>query len=208
MIRREAQARLLETLQDFPAVALLGPRQVGKTTLALDVAEELGAKTHYLDLELPSNRAKLTDAELYLGQHEDELVILDEIQQLPGLFRTLRGLIDQRRRKGRRSGHFLLLGSASLDLMRQSAETLAGRIAYQELAPLSAVEVDDAGSGSMNQLWARGGFPDSYLARSDKTSFTWRAAFIQSYLERDIPALGPRIPAETLRRYWQMLAHS
>jgi len=208
MIRREAQARLLETLQDFPAVALLGPRQVGKTTLALDVAEELGAKTHYLDLELPSNRAKLTDAELYLGQHEDELVILDEIQQLPGLFRTLRGLIDQLRRKGRRSGHFLLLGSASLDLMRQSAETLAGRIAYQELAPLSAVEVDDAGSGSMNQLWARGGFPDSYLARSDKTSFTWRAAFIQSYLERDIPALGPRIPAETLRRYWQMLAYS
>ena len=208
MFRRFAQDTLLETLRHFPAVALLGPRQVGKTTLALDLAEALGEKTLYLDLELPSDRAKLTDAELYLAQHEDKLVILDEIQRLPGLFQTLRGLIDQRRRKGRRSCHFLLLGSASLDLMQQSAETLAGRIAYQELFPFSAIEIAEAGVGSINQLWARGGFPDSYLAQTDPASFSWRTAFIQTYLERDIPALGPRIPAETLHRFWQMLAHN
>jgi predicted AAA+ superfamily ATPase len=208
MISRIARPRLQKLLQQFPAVALLGPRQVGKTTLAHTLADELGQQALYLDLELPSDRAKLTDPELYLSQHAERLVILDEIHRLPGIFETLRSLIDQRRRKGNRNCHFLLLGSASIDLLHQSAETLAGRIAYEELTPFSVREVAEAGVGSANQLWVRGGFPDSFLADSDQDSFTWRSAFIQTYLERDVPAIGPRIPAETLRRYWQMLAHN
>jgi predicted AAA+ superfamily ATPase len=208
MIARLAQRKIRKLLQQFPAVALLGPRQVGKTTLAHSLADELGQQALYLDLELPSDRAKLTDAELYLSQHAERLVILDEIHRLPGIFETLRSLIDQRRRKGKRNCHFLLLGSASIDLLQQSAETLAGRIAYEELTPFSVSEVAEAGVGSADQLWVRGGFPDSFLAANDQDSFTWRSAFIQTYLERDVPALGPRIPAETLRRYWQMLAHN
>src|SRR5580698_8765162 len=207
MIFRDAQPKLRKLLQQFPAVALLGPRQVGKTTLAHSLAE-LGEQALYLDLELPSDRAKMIEPELYLAQHEERLVILDEIHRLPGIFETLRSLIDQRRRKGKRTCHFLLLGSASIDLLQQSAETLAGRIAYEELTPFSVREVAESGIGSADQLWVRGGFPDSFLAASDQDSFTWRFAFIQTYLERDVPALGPRIPAETLRRYWQMLAHN
>jgi uncharacterized protein len=208
MIARLAQPKIRKLLQQFPAVALLGPRQVGKTTLAHSLADELGQQALYLDLELPSDRAKLTDAELYLSQHAERLVILDEIHRLPGIFETLRSLIDQRRRKGKRNCHFLLLGSGSIDLLQQSAETLTGRIAYEELTPFSVSEVAEAGVGSADQLWVRGGFPDSFLAANDRDSFTWRSAFIQTYLERDVPALGPRIPAETLRRYWQMLAHN
>ena len=212
MIARLAQPKLRKLLQQFPAVALLGPRQVGKTTLAHSLAEELGTQALYLDLELPSDRAKLTEPELYLAQHEDRLVILDEIHRLPGIFATLRSLIDRRRRKGKRNSQFLLLGSASIDLLQQSAETLAGRIAYEELTPFSVAEVAASGVGTLDQLWSRlwnrGGFPDSFLADSDEDSFAWRSAFIQTYLERDVPALGPRIPAETLRRYWQMLAHN
>jgi predicted AAA+ superfamily ATPase len=208
MIPRRLQSRLGHLLGQFPAVALLGPRQVGKTTLALTLAESLGGDALYLDLELPSDRAKLTDPELYLTQHENRLVILDEIHRLPGLFETLRSLIDRRRRQGRRNRHFLLLGSASIDLLHQSAETLAGRIAYEELTPLSMTEVADSGPLAPEHLWVRGGFPDSFLSADDEQSFRWRTAFIQTYLERDVPALGPRIPAETLRRYWQMLAHN
>ena len=208
MIARLAQPKLRKLLQQFPAVALLGPRQVGKTTLAHCLAEELGTQALYLDLELPSDRAKLAEPELYLAQHAERLVIFDEIHRLPGIFATLRSLIDQRRRKGKRNGQFLLLGSASIDLLQQSAETLAGRIAYEELTPFSVAEVADSGIGTADQLWVRGGFPDSFLADSDEDSFAWRSAFIQTYLERDVPALGPRIPAETLRRYWQMLAHN
>jgi predicted AAA+ superfamily ATPase len=212
IIVRQIQPRVVGLLAQFPAVAILGPRQVGKTTLALALAKELGEQALYLDLELASDRAKLSEPELYLRQHEDRLVILDEIHRLPGLFETLRSLIDQRRQKDNRSRHFLLLGSASIDLMKQSAESLAGRIAYQELAPFSIAEVQGtaggAGSGPADRLWVRGGFPDSFLAASDENSFAWRTAFIQTYLERDVPALGPRIPAETLRRYWQMLAHN
>jgi len=208
MIPRLAQPKLRKLLQQFPAVALLGPRQVGKTTLALLLAENMRKQALYLDLELPSDRAKLTEPELYLAQHEDRLVIFDEIHRLPGIFATLRSLIDQRRRKGKRNGQFLLLGSASIDLLQQSAETLAGRIAYEELTPFSAAEVTASGVGTADGLWVRGGFPDSFLADSDEDSFAWRSAFIQTYLERDVPALGPRIPAETLRRYWQMLAHN
>jgi len=179
-------------------VVLIGPRQSGKTTLARSLQEP----AVYLDLELPSDRAKLADAELYLSAHEGRMVILDEIQRTPGIFEVLRSLIDQRRAKGMRTGQFLLLGSASIDLLKQSAETLAGRVAYLELTPFTAGEVKDT-----ERLWLRGGFPDSYLAPDDVVSFEWRQAFIQTYLERDLPALGPRIPAETLHRFWQMLAH-
>ncbi len=189
-------------LAEAPAVALLGPRQVGKTTLALTVGKDL--PSIYLDLESPADRAKLTEPELYLPQHEDKLVILDEIQRVPQLFQSLRGLIDAGRRRGRRQGRFLLLGSASIDLLRQSSESLAGRIRYLELAPIHAGE---AGAKRLNSLWLRGGFPNSLLARDDAASLRWRADFIRTYLERDIPQLGPRIPAETLRRLWTMLAH-
>ncbi len=208
IISRFAEPKVAKLLEQFPAVALLGPRQVGKTTLAMSLADSFGESALYLDLELPSDRAKLSDAELYLNQHEGRLVILDEIHRLPGLFETLRGLIDRRRRKGNRSRHFLLLGSASIDLLHQSAETLAGRIAYEELTPLCVGEVADSGPAAGDRLWVRGGFPDSFLAADDESSLLWRSLFIKTYLERDVPALGPRIPSETLRRYWQMLAHN
>jgi hypothetical protein len=208
MIQRAAKIRLLELLGRFPAVALLGPRQVGKTTLALSLESDASTSPLYLDLELPSDRAKLADPELYLAEHEDRLVILDEIHRLPGIFQTLRGLIDRRRRKGKRTGQFLLLGSASIDLLQQSAETLAGRISYIELTPFLLAEVSGLAPDASQSLWVRGGFPDSFLADTETESFEWRAAFIQTYLERDVPALGPRIPSETLHRFWQMLAHN
>ncbi len=208
MIPRAAKAKLLDLLQRFPAVALLGPRQAGKTTLALSLEEQLKPQALYLDLELPSDRAKLADPELYLSQHLHRLVILDEIHRLPDIFQTLRSVIDRRRRTGRKVGQFLLLGSASIDLMHQSAETLAGRIAYLELTPFTAAEVGGTSPSAPDALWLRGGFPESFLADDDEGSFEWRTAFIQTYLERDVPALGPRVPAETLRRFWQMLAHN
>ena len=203
MIGRRTKRRLLRLLAEFPAVALLGARQVGKTTLALNVGDARDAV--YLDLESPADRARLSDPELYLAEHEGRLVILDEVQRLPGLFQSLRGLIDRGRRRGHRTGRFLLLGSASPDLLQQSGESLAGRIAYLELDPFDALEV---GSDDLADLWARGGFPDSFLAGDDDASMTWRQNFVRTYLERDIPQLGPRIPAETLRRFWVMLAHS
>jgi predicted AAA+ superfamily ATPase len=194
--------RLVETLADSPAVALLGPRQTGKTTLALEVGEALGAL--YLDLESEADRAKLAQPELYLAGHSDRLVIVDEVHRAPGLFPVLRGLIDRARRAGRRAGQFLLLGSASLDLLKQSGETLAGRIAYLELGPFDVLET---GSMPLDDLWLRGGFPESLLARDGARSLRWRQDFIRTYLERDIPQFGLRIAAETLRRYWTMLAH-
>lgn len=202
MIPRILRPILLQRLEQFPAVALLGPRQVGKTTLALQLAEVYGAL--YLDLESPSDRARLADPEAYLKSVENRLVILDEVQCLPELFGVLRGVIDARRRSGKRAAQFLLLGSASVDLIRQSSETLAGRIAYLELEPLCSLEVAPA---QQNQLWVRGGFPDSFLAPDDVVSRLWREAFVRTYLEREIPQLGPRLPAETLRRFWTMLAH-
>ena len=201
--------RLRTLMGQFPAVAVLGPRQAGKTTLALALlAGKMGSRAVYLDLELPSARAKLSDAELYCSTHENQILILDEIQRMPGIFQILRGVIDQRRRKGRRFGQFLLLGSASIDLLQQSAETLAGRIAYVDLTPLTLAELPPQRPRLVNRLWVRGGFPDSYLAGSDTASLQWRQSFIQTYLERDVPMLGPRIPAETLYRFWQMLAHN
>jgi hypothetical protein len=203
VIDRHIKNRLLEAIDSAPAVALLGPRQVGKTTLALSIGET--RPSVYLDLESASDRAKLADPESYLGSHEDELVILDEVHRAPELFQSLRGLIDRGRRKGRLAGRFLLLGSASVDLLQQSGESLAGRIAYLELSPLDALE---APPNQLETLWARGGFPSSFLAASDAASFRWRQNFIRTYLERDIPQLGPRMPAETLRRLWTMLAHN
>jgi predicted AAA+ superfamily ATPase len=202
MIRRRLAARLSKALGGHPVVGLVGPRQVGKTTLALEIANERPAV--YLDLESAADRAKLADPEGYLGRLEDRLVVLDEIHRTPDLFPVLRSLVDRGRRRGVRAGRFLVLGSASLDLLRQSSESLAGRILYLELGPLDVLEV---GAESTERLFVRGGFPDSVLAADDAGSFEWREAFLRTYLERDVPQFGPRIPAETMRRFWTMLAH-
>jgi predicted AAA+ superfamily ATPase len=202
MIDRLLIEPLLEALAEAPAVCLLGPRQVGKTTLALDVSDRLDGL--YVDLESEGGRARLAEPEAYLERHLDTLVILDEVQRAPGLFHVLRGLIDRSRRAGQPVGRYLLLGSASLDLLQQSGESLAGRVRFLELAPFSVLEPTGR---SLDELWLRGGFPESVLAASDERSLRWRRDFVRTYLERDIPQLGPRIAAETLRRFWTMLAH-
>lgn len=201
MIYRRLKPYIQAELRQIPAVVLLGPRQSGKTTVAHSIP--LGKPAVYLDLEFPLDREKLRDPVHYLIEHENHLVILDEVQLMPDLFGILRSLIDQGRRKGITTQRFLLLGSASADLLRQS-ETLAGRAAYMELTPLDVLETP---SSRRKQLWVRGGFPNSYLALNDDASSTWRRNFIRTYLERDIPQLGPRIPATTLLRFWTMLAH-
>ena len=203
MLTRRLSARLNYALSYAPAVVLLGPRQVGKTTLALEISKS--RPSVYLDLEDEDDRIKLADPTRYFADHARELVILDEVHRTPELFQTLRGVIDRGRRQGRESGQFLLLGSASMDLLRQSGESLAGRISHQELGPFDALEVEP---GSLDALWVRGGFPQSFLAANDDVSMEWRREFIRTYLERDIPMFGSRIPAETLRRFWTMLAHN
>jgi predicted AAA+ superfamily ATPase len=208
MTNRLVAQNLSELLEQFPAVVLLGPRQAGKTTLAIaEKAKRPNAL--YLDLELPSAQRQLDDPEAFLLAQRDRLVILDEVQRVPELFAILRGVIDIRRRAGEAAGQFLLLGSATGVLLQQSSESLAGRIAQLELTPFQAREVlpADAMPADLNALWVRGGFPLSWLANSDAASMRWRDAFIATYLERDIPALGPRVPATTLRRLWTMLAH-
>ena len=203
MIERRVKSSVETLLSEGPAVALLGPRQVGKTTLALELSE--GRPSVYLDLESAADRSRISEPELYLADHAEELVILDEIHRAPGIFESLRGTIDQGRREDRGTGRFLLLGSAAIDLLAQSGETLAGRIAYAELDPF---DISELGAEALDQLWLRGGFPESYLASSEAASLRWREDFIRTYLEREIPQLGPRIPAETLRRLWTMLAHN
>jgi predicted AAA+ superfamily ATPase len=205
MIKRRIWSLVRQALRRQAAVALLGPRQVGKTTLALDIAEETEAL--YLDLEDKSDREKLRDPVLFLREHEDRLVILDEIHRVPELFQTLRGLIDQGRRKGLRTGRFLILGSAAIELLRQSGESLAGRLEYVALGPFDALEIE-GDEQALTKLWIRGGFPDSYLAPNESDSVAFRRNFIRTYLERDVPQFGPRIPAEILERLWTMLAHN
>ena len=207
MIRRALEPTVRAALENFPVVALLGPRQVGKTTLALEIARQSARPMVHLDLERDSDLSKLAEAELYLGQQAGKLVIIDEVQRRPQLFPLLRTLVDDRIRGGERAGHFLVLGSASRDLLQQSSESLAGRIAYLELAPFTLLELQRDGSAlDMDRLWLRGGFPNSYLAATDEISSEWRHQFIATYLERDVPQLGPRLPAEQMRRFWTMLA--
>ncbi|PRD46933.1 ATP-binding protein [Sphingobacterium haloxyli] len=209
MIVRNLEIKLRQSLAQMPVVALLGPRQAGKTTLALQLTRELPKEHVYLDLELDSDLAKLNDAESYLRRYEGKLLIIDEVQRRPELFRILRGLVDIRKRAGEKSGQFLLLGSASRDLLQQSSETLAGRIRYLELSPFNAHEIykDDPLGFNMDKLWFRGGFPDSYLAMTDDESWNWRNDFISTYVERDIPLMGPQVSATRMKRFWSMLAH-
>ncbi len=204
MITRHITTTVQQALNRQAAVALIGPRQVGKTTLAYELVDT--RPSLYLDLESPADRNKLSDPELFLGQQEDKLVILDEIHRIPELFQSLRGLIDKGRRIGKRTGRFLILGSASIDLLRQSSETLAGRIEYVDMGPLDILEAGES-NADLNRLWLRGGFPDSYLATDDRDSLILREAFIRTYLERDVPQFGFRIPTETVECLWTMLAH-
>jgi predicted AAA+ superfamily ATPase len=202
MIERLLQALIERRLLGSPAVALLGPRQSGKTTLARAIAAQ-HPQALVLDLERESDRSALQRPELFFAAHRHEFVVLDEIQLAPHLFAALRPEIDADRRAGR----FLLLGSASGDLLRQSGESLAGRVSYLELTPLLAAELPVAGLAELQALWLRGGFPLSYLARDEDASYAWRQDFIRTFLRRDLPDMGVRVPAETLRRFWQMLAH-
>ncbi len=187
-------------LRDFPVVAIVGTRQVGKTTLARQSAAAWrGSRTTFFDLESPADLSRLDDPMRAL-QDLRGLVVLDEIQRLPEVFRVLRVLADRPRRPAR----FLVLGSAGPDLLRQSSESLAGRVAYHELG---GFELQEVGAGNLNRLWLRGGFPRAYLAASNARSLVWREEFVRTFLERDLPQLGIRIPAATLRRFWTMLAH-
>ena len=202
MWARRIEPVLRARLRQNPAVVLLGPRQAGKTTLARAL-ERPGAGV-YLDLESPEDRLRLEDARSYLEAHAGKLVILDEVHRVPELFAVLRGVLDERRRSRRPHGHLLLLGSAAMDLLRQAGESLAGRVAFVELDPL---DVGEVGAGQLEKLWLRGGFPRSFLAAGAAGSLQWRRDFIRTYLERDVPQFGIRVPAETLRRFWTMLAH-
>ena len=193
--------QIKEKLQHNPAVALLGPRQVGKSTLAKDIVSEY-PNALYLDLEQDSDRRKVeSHPELFFQANSNRLICFDEVQFLPDIFKVLRGVID----KQQSPGQFLILGSASRDLIRQSSETLAGRISYVEMSPFFRVETSS--HSSLLEYWLRGGYPRSFLASNDSISFDWREDYIKSFLERDLPSLGFRIPSTTLRRFWTMLAH-
>ena len=216
MMDRRLFEKVNQRLELMPAVAILGPHQAGKTTLAMQIADK--QPSLYLDLQLESDRARLDDPGPYLKEHRDKLIILDEIHRIPELFSTLRAVIDANRRAGKRHAQFVIVGSASPELLRQSSESLAGRLAYTELhgidlleahptSPENAGDQTDRYTAILNRLWTRGGFPDSFLASSDRNSLLWRRDFITTYLQRDIPDLGPAIASETLRRFWTMLAH-
>ncbi len=206
MIRRRLLDTIRQRLALMPAVVLLGPRQVGKTTLAREIARELGDKALYLDLEREADRRRLDDADSYLRRQTGRLVILDEVHRAPGLFPILRGIIDDRRAAGDRAGQFLLLGSSSLDLQQQAGESLAGRASYLELTTVGLDEWQSL--GSLETLWLRGGFPDSLLSTHDAGSMAWREDFVRTFLERDVPMFAPGLPTPTIGRLWRMLAHA
>jgi predicted AAA+ superfamily ATPase len=206
MITRRIENKIRNTLERSPAVALLGPRQVGKTTIALNISESVPSV--YLDLEDRTDLEKVRDISAFHAENREKLIIMDEVQRLPEVFAPLRGIIDKERRKGNKARQFLFLGSASIDLLQQSSESLAGRIAYIELHGIDVLEYAKQDQDMVNTLWLRGGFPESLLASTDLNSLYWRRDFIKTYLERDIPQLGPRIPALTLERFWTMLAHN
>lgn len=218
MIRRESLELIKTRLAQFDSVAVVGPRQVGKTTLARTIAEELPGSARYLDLENPQDRRLLDDPAAYFSSYPDQLIVLDEVQRVPEIFPILRGQIDERRRMGNKGGKFLILGSASMDLLRQSSESLAGRISYVELGPLSAREIktdektktiskDKSTLKTLDQLWLQGGFPPSYLRSDQAESLQWRIDFIQTYLARDLPQLGLQVDNDQLERFWSMLAN-
>jgi uncharacterized protein len=209
MIKRAQYKQLIDSLNSVPVVALIGPRQVGKTTLALELANNFKKEVTYIDLELDSDFNKLTDAETYLKRFSNQLLIIDEVQCKPDLFRILRGIVDKRKREGEPSGQFLVLGSASSDLIQNSSESLAGRIRYLELTTFSVSEVckGEKNTNCIEKLWLRGGFPDSYLASNEENSMNWRRDFFNTYVERDIPQMGPRVSSAFLKRFWKMLAH-
>ncbi len=197
-INRNCIGHIRELLDNFPVVAILGPRQVGKTTLAKYLSSLSSKDTLYLDMENRGDNLKLDEPVLYLNSHKEKLVIIDEIHLKPEIFRDLRGIIDFYNVPGR----FIILGSASGELLKQSSETLAGRVAYYELSPFNFKEVND-----LQTLWWRGGFPLSYLAKNDKMSKTWLNNFIKTFLHIDIPMLGFNIPPKQLEQFWEMLAH-
>jgi len=207
MIKRWMTSKVENALKRTPAVTLLGPRQIGKTTLAKVIAQN--RPSLYLDLESPKDLVRLSDPVAFLSLHSDKLVVLDEIQRKPDLFMVLRGLIDTHRYtyQNRKNGQFLLLGSASMDLLRQSSESLAGRIHYSEMNGLNSLETDPHQFSDGHRLWLRGGFPDSYLSDSDTQSMEWLEMLVRTYLERDVPQMGFRIPASRLRRLWTMVSH-
>lgn len=204
MLERWITGRLQKNIAQNPAVALLGARQVGKTTLSQHLSENMSSI--YLDLEAPEDLLKLSDPTGFLSSHSDKLIILDEIQRAPDLFMILRGVIDKNRQQGRDGAQFLLLGSASLDVLRQSSESLAGRISYIDMMGLNVLEIGRE-SDAIQNLWLRGGFPKSTLAKDDDIAMEWLENLIRTYLERDVPQMGFNVAASKLRRLWTMLAH-
>lgn len=201
MILRQLAEKILDSLIWSPVIGIIGPRQVGKTTLAKYISEQVSKETIYLDLELTSDRHKLQDAETYLLGHEDKCVIIDEVQLMPDLFALLRALVDKKREAGR----FILLGSAAPHIVRQVTETLAGRITYYELAPFSRSEIMEL--ATLKNHWLYGGFPEALLAKTGQISRKWLDDFVETFIHRDLSRLGYILPTSTMRRLITMIAH-
>jgi len=201
MINRRISSEIKDSLSFFPVVSIIGPRQVGKTTLAKQIMSESAKQTLYLDLELQSDLFKLNDAELFLSQHSEKLIVIDEVQNKKELYPLLRALVD----RTREPGQFLLLGSASPELIRHSSESLAGRIAYHQLHPFDLTEIPDA--VLQNDLWVKGGFPNVLFAKNDELARRWMENFISTYLNRDLLQLGLNASPKIIRNLWTMMAH-